>query len=117
MTMRGINKVILVGNLGNDPEIKTLDDRVKVAKFSLATSETYRDKNGQNQTQTDWHNVVLWRGLAELAEKYLAKGSKIYLEGKIKYRSFEDKGGEKRFVTEIVGDNLVLLDKKEVHEE
>jgi single-strand DNA-binding protein len=82
-----------------------------VAKFGLATNETFRDSNGQNQTQTEWHNVVVWRGLADFAEKYLHKGSMIYLEGKIKTRNYEDKQGEKRYVTEIIGENVVMLDK------
>jgi single-strand DNA-binding protein len=109
--MKGVNKVILVGNLGDNPEIKNLEDNVKVAKFSLATSEIFRDPNGQNQTQTEWHNVVLWRGLADLAEKYLHKGSMVYLEGKIKTRSYEDKQAVKRYVTEIIAEQLVMLDK------
>lgn len=109
--MKGVNKVILVGNLGDEPEIKNLDNNVKVVKFSLATNETYKDHTGQSHTHTDWHSIVLWRGLAELAEKYLHKGSMIYLEGKIKTRNYEDKQGEKRYVTEIIGENVVLLDK------
>jgi single-strand DNA-binding protein len=109
--MKGVNKVILVGNLGDDPQIKNLDGNVKVAKFSLATNETFRDSNGQNQTQTEWHSVVVWRGLADFAEKYLHKGSMVYLEGKIKTRNYEDKQGEKRYVTEIIGENVVMLDK------
>jgi single-strand DNA-binding protein len=109
--MKGVNKVILVGNLGDNPEIKTLDGNIKVAKFSLATNETFRDSNGQNQTLTEWHNIVVWRGLADLAEKYLHKGSTIYIEGKIKTRSYEDSHGDKRYVTEIIGDQVVMLDK------
>jgi single-strand DNA-binding protein len=109
--MKGVNKVILVGNLGDDPQIKNLDGNVKVAKFSLATNETFKDSNGQNQTQTEWHSVVVWRGLADFAEKYLHKGSMVYLEGKIKTRNYEDKQGEKRYVTEIIGENVVMLDK------
>jgi single-strand DNA-binding protein len=109
--MKGVNKVILVGNLGDDPEIRNLDGNLKVAKFSLATNETYKDSNGQVQTQTDWHIIVVWRGLADLAEKYLHKGSMVYLEGKLKTRSYEDKQGEKRYVTEVIGENIVMLDK------
>ncbi|MCP9765631.1 single-stranded DNA-binding protein [Lacihabitans soyangensis] len=109
--MKGVNKVILVGNLGDDPEIKNLEGNVKVAKFSLGTNETFRDSNGQSQTQTEWHNIVFWRGLADFAEKYLHKGSMVYLEGKIKTRNYEDKRGEKRYVTEIIGENVVMLDK------
>jgi single-strand DNA-binding protein len=112
--MRGLNKVTLIGNLGNDPNIQTLEGNIKVAKFSLATSENYKDSNGQNQTSTDWHNIVLWRGLADLAQNYLRKGSLVYVEGKLKTRSYDDKDGQKKYVTEIVADNILLLDKKEI---
>ena len=111
--MQGLNKVTLIGNLGKDPEIVQLEDQIKVAKFSLATSESYRDEKGEKHTTTEWHAIVLWRGLAELAEKYLHKGSSIYLEGKLKTRNYEDKNGEKRYVTEVIGENLIMLDKKE----
>jgi single-strand DNA-binding protein len=110
--MRGLNKVTLIGNLGNEPAIQTLEGNIKVAKFSLATTENYKDSNGQNQSTTDWHNIVLWRGLAELAEKYLHKGSLVYMEGKIKTRSYDDKDGQRKYVTEIIGEQLILLDKK-----
>jgi single-strand DNA-binding protein len=112
--MRGVNKVILLGNLGKDPEVQTLNGNVKVAKFSLATTESYKDDKGQTHSNTEWHTIILWRGLAELAEKYLYKGSMIYLEGKLKTRSFEDKEGNKRYVTEVIGEEIVLLDKKDV---
>jgi single-strand DNA-binding protein len=111
--MAGINKVILIGNLGKDPEVKYLEGGVAVAKFSLATSETIRDRNGNKTEQTEWHNIVLWRGLAEVAEKFLKKGSTVYIEGKIRSRSWEDKEGTKKYITEIVGDNLTLLNKRE----
>jgi single-strand DNA-binding protein len=110
--MRGLNKVTLIGNLGNDPTVQTLEGNIKVAKFSLATTENYKDSNGQNQSSTDWHNIVLWRGLAELSEKYLHKGSLVYVEGKIKTRNYEDKEGQKKYVTEIVAEEIILLDKK-----
>jgi single-strand DNA-binding protein len=110
--MRGLNKVTLIGNVGKDPETQTIERNIKVAKFSLATSEVYKDANGQSQTSTEWHNVVLWRGLAELAEKYLRKGSLVFVEGKLKTRNFEDKDGQKRYVTEIIAEQLILLDKK-----
>lgn len=110
--MKGLNKVTLIGNLGNDPNIQTLEGNTKVAKFSLATSESFRDSNEQNQTITDWHNIVLWRGLAEIAEKYLHKGSLVYVEGKLKTRNYDDKDGQKKYVTEIVAEQLLLLDKK-----
>jgi len=110
--MAGINKVILIGNLGRDPEIRQLETGVKVANFSLATTETYKDKGGNRVDQTEWHNIVLWRGLAEIAEKYLHKGSTIYLEGKIRTRSWEDKDKNKRYTTEIVGDNMTMIGSK-----
>ncbi len=110
--MRGINKVILVGNLGKEPDIQFLDGNIAVAKFPLATTESYKDKNGNPVSQTEWHTVVLWRGLAELAQKYLHKGSLVYIEGRIRTRSWEDKDKNKRFSTEILGDNLVMLDKR-----
>lgn len=109
--MRGLNKVTLIGNLGKDPELQTLEGNISVAKFSLATTETFKDTKGQLHTTTEWHSVVVWRTMADLAAKYLKKGSMIYLEGKIKTRSFEDKMGEKRYVTEIVGDSFIMLDK------
>ena len=110
--MRGLNKVTLIGNLGKDPEIQVLDGNVPVARFSLATSETYRDKSGNSHTSTDWHTVVLWRGLAELAQAYLHKGSLIYLEGKLKTRHYDDAAGVRHYVTEIIGEHLLMLDKK-----
>jgi single-strand DNA-binding protein len=110
--MRGLNKVTLIGNLGNDPSIQTLEGNIKVAKFSLATTETYRDNGANLQSITDWHNIVLWRGLADLAEKYLHKGSLVYIEGKLKTRNYDDKEGQKKYVTEIVAEQLLLLDKK-----
>ena len=111
--MAGINKVILVGNLGKDPEVKYLEGGVAVAKFPLATSETFKDKNGNKNDQTEWHNIVVWRGLAEVAEKFLKKGATVYIEEKIKSRSWEDKEGNKKYITEIIGDTLTMLGKKE----
>ena len=110
--MRGLNKVTLIGNLGKDPDFQQLDSNVPVAKFSLATTESFKDKNGQTQHSTDWHTVVLWRSLADLAHKYLQKGSLVYVEGKLKTRSFDDKEGNKRYVTEIVAEQIIMLDKK-----
>ena len=107
--MAGINKVILVGNLGRDPEVRTLENGAKVANFTLATSESYKNKEGQRVTQTEWHNIVLWRGLAEIAEKFLRKGNQVYIEGKIRTRTWDDKDGIKRYTTEILGDNLTML--------
>jgi single-strand DNA-binding protein len=110
--MRGVNRVILIGNLGKDPDLQFLEGNIGVAKFSLATTETYKDRNGKLISQTEWHTVVLWRGLADLAQKYLHKGSLVYIEGRLKTRSWEDKDGNKKFATEVVGDNLIMLDKK-----
>ena len=107
--MAGVNKVILVGNLGKDPEVRYLDGGVAVANFPLATTETYKDKTGNRVDQTEWHNVVLWRGLAEITEKYLKKGSQVYIEGKLRTRSYDDKEGIKRYTTEIVADNMTML--------
>src|ERR1700712_4605660 len=114
--MRGVNKVMLVGNLGKDPDLQFLEGNIAVAKFPLATTETYKDKNGTLISQTEWHTVVLWRGLAELAQKYLHKGSLVYIEGRIRTRTWEDKDKNKRFSTEILGDNLVMLDKRKEQE-
>ncbi|MES2591715.1 MAG: single-stranded DNA-binding protein [Bacteroidota bacterium] len=111
--MAGVNKVILVGNLGKDPEVRHLEGGAAVANFPLATSESYKDKAGQRIEQTEWHNIVVWRGLAEVAEKYLKKGMTIYLEGKLRTRSWDDKEGHKRYTTEIVGDTFTILSKKE----
>jgi len=107
--MAGVNKVILVGNIGKDPEVRYLDGGVAVANFPLATSETYKDKTGGRVEQTEWHNIVLWRGLAEITEKYLKKGSQVYVEGKIRTRTWDDKDGIKRYTTEIVADNMTML--------
>ena len=107
--MAGINKVILVGNLGKDPEIRTLESGRKVANFSLATTETYKDKNGERVDATEWHNIAFWGPIADVIEKYLKKGSQIYLEGKIRTRSYEDKEGVKKYITEILGDKLTML--------
>ena len=111
--MSGVNKVILVGHLGKDPEVRHLENGVAVASFSLATTETYTNKAGEKSEQNEWHNIVLWRGLAEVAEKYLKKGKQIYVEGKIRTRSWDDKEGIKRYTTEVVGDSLTMLGKKE----
>lgn len=110
--MSGVNKVILLGNLGKDPEVRYLDNGVAVANFSLATSENYKNKQGERVSQTEWHNVVFWRGLAEVAEKYLKKGDSIYLEGKIRTRKWEDKEGNIRYSTEVLADNMTMLGKK-----
>lgn len=116
--MRGLNKVTLIGNLGGNPDFQLLDGSIAVAKFSLATTEIYKDKNGQSHTETEWHSIVLWRNLAELAKNYLKKGSMVYIEGKIKTRNYDDRDGSKRYVTEIIADQVIMLDKRpEIHAE
>ncbi len=106
--MAGINKVILVGHLGQDPEVRTIDSGAKVARFTLATTESYKDKNGERKDITEWHNIICWRGLADIAEKFLNKGKMIYLEGKIRTRSWED-NGIKKYRTEIMADTFTML--------
>ena len=107
-----INRVILVGRLGKDPEVRHLENDTTVANFTIATSESYKDKNGQKVETTEWHNIVLWRGLAKVAESYLKKGDLVYIEGKIRTRSWDDKDGNKRYTTEIYGDNMTMLSGK-----
>ncbi len=107
--MAGVNKVILLGNLGKDPEVRTIDSGVKVARFSLATTERYTDRNGNKVDQTEWHNIVVWRGLAEIAEQYLKKGSSLYVEGKLQTRSYQDKDGVTKYSTEIIASNFQML--------
>jgi single-strand DNA-binding protein len=110
--MSGVNKVILVGNVGKDPEIRYLESNVPVAKFTLATNEVYRNKDGQKIEQTEWHQIVLWRHLAEVAEKFVRKGTLLYVEGRIKSRSWVDKDGVKKYTTEIEGENITILSKR-----
>lgn len=110
--MRGINKVILIGNAGREPEFKKLADGTPVAKLALATTETFRLKNGELQSKTDWHTIILWRGLAELAREYVHKGSLLYVEGKLRNRDYENKDGHKKHITEVIADQIVMLDKK-----
>src|ERR1700743_2702932 len=109
--MSGINKVILIGHLGKDPEARTLDGGVSVVSFPLATSETF-NKDGRKLEQTEWHNIVMWRGLADVAAKFLQKGKLVYIEGKLRTRSFEDKEGIKKYTTEIVAENFTMLGRK-----
>jgi single-strand DNA-binding protein len=106
------NKVILIGNVGKDPEVRHLETGIAVASFTLATTERYKNRNGELQDQTEWHNIVCWRNLAELSEKYIKKGGQIFVEGKIRTRSWADQTGAKRYTTEIVADNIRLLDRK-----
>ncbi|VAW12435.1 Single-stranded DNA-binding protein [hydrothermal vent metagenome] len=110
-----VNKVILVGNVGKDPEVRHLDSGVAVANFPLATSETYIAKNGDKVTTTEWHNIVMWRGLAEVVEKYVTKGKQLYIEGRIRTRSYDDQSGNKRYITEIYGDVMQMLGRKDDH--
>lgn len=110
--MAGVNKVILLGNLGKDPEERVFEGQRKVANFSLATSESYKDKNGNRVEQTEWHNIAVWGPLADIAMKFLKKGMTIYLEGKIKTRSWDDKEGNKRYSTEIVADTFTMVGPK-----
>ena len=112
MASRSINKAILIGNLGKDPELRYTSAGVAVATFSVATNESWKDQDGNVQERTQWHNIVAWRKLAEICSEYLKKGSKLYLEGRIQYRNYDDKNGVKRYVTEIVLDQMVMLDSR-----
>jgi single-strand DNA-binding protein len=109
--MSGVNKVILVGHLGKDPEARSLEGGVSVVSFPLATSESF-NKDGRKVEQTEWHNIVMWRGLADVAAKFLQKGKLVYIEGKLRTRSFEDKEGIKKYTTEVVAENFTLLGRK-----
>ncbi len=109
--MSGVNKVILVGHLGKDPEARSLEGGVSVVSFPLATSESF-NKDGRKIEQTEWHNIVMWRGLADVAAKFLKKGKLVYIEGKLRTRSFEDKEGIKKYTTEVVAENFTLLGRK-----
>jgi single-strand DNA-binding protein len=106
--MAGVNKVILIGNVGKDPEVKVLENGVRVANFPLATTEIYK-KDGNRLEQTEWHNIVLWRGLAEVTEKIVRKGATVYIEGKLRSRTWEDKDHVKRYSVEVVADTLTVL--------
>ncbi len=109
-----VNKVILIGNLGKDPEVRYLENGTVVASFPLATSEVYTDKStGDKKVTTDWHDIVVWRGLAEIAEKYLKKGYKVYIEGKLKKRTWQDKEGNNRYITEVIADEMTILSRPE----
>ncbi len=113
MASRGVNKVILIGNLGADPEVRYTPDGAPVANFNLATSESWNDRSsGEKQERTEWHRLVVWRKLAEIAGQYLKKGSKIYIEGKLQTRSWEDQSGQKRYTTEVVVNELQMLDSR-----
>lgn len=107
--MDGVNRVILLGNLGKDPEVKTLDSGTKLARFPIATTETYKNRDGEKDSKTEWHNIVVWRGLAEVVEKYVKKGHRIYLEGKIRTRKWQDQDGNNRYSTEVHVDNMTMM--------
>lgn len=107
--MGSLNKATIIGNLGKDPEVRAIPNGAKVANFSIATTESYTGKDGNKVDKTEWHNIVMWRGLAEVAEKYLKKGSQVYVEGRLQTRSWDDQNGQKRYTTEIVADNMVML--------
>ena len=109
---RSVNKAILIGNLGKDPELKYTSSGVAVCTFSVATSESWKDADGNQKEQTQWHNLVAWKRLAEVCSEYLKKGGKVYIEGRIQYRTYDGKDGVKRYVTEIVVDQLVMLDSR-----
>ncbi len=112
MASRSVNKVILIGNLGQDPELRYTSAGVAVATFTLATNESWKDQDGNTQERTQWHNLVAWRKLAEICGEYLKKGSRIYVEGRLQYRTYDDKNGVKRYVTEIVLDQMMMLDSR-----
>ena len=107
-----LNKVLLIGNVGKDPEVRHLESGAAVATITLATSERYRDRNGESRELTEWHTVIAWRQLADLAENYIRKGMQIYVEGKIRSRSWDDQNGQKRYVTEIQADSIQLLGRR-----
>lgn len=111
--MASLNKVMLIGNLGKDPEVRRTESGIAVASFPIATSESYTDRNtNEKKTNTEWHNIVVWRGLAEVAEKWLKKGNQVYVEGKLKTRSYDDANNVTKYITEIVADNFVMLGGK-----
>lgn len=114
-----LNKVMLIGNVGKDPEVRYIDNRAnqsanatKVAQFSVATTERYKDRNGEQRETTDWHNIVAWRALADVAEKYVKKGTKVFIEGKLRTREYQDQSGQRRFVTEVVAERLETLGQR-----
>ena len=110
--MAGVNKVILIGNLGSDPEVRHLSNGSVVTNFNIATSESYTNKNGEKVTQTEWHRIELWEGLAKVAEQYLKKGQSVYIEGKLKTENWQDKDGNNRTTTRIRGLNMTMLGGK-----
>jgi len=116
--MKSKNKITLIGTLGKDPEVKHLEGGSCVANFPIATNETWKDKNtGEKVTETEWHNIVLWRGLGEVAEKYLKKGNNVYIEGKLKTRSWTDRDGNTQYRTDVIGDDLIMLGSKPTNQQ
>jgi single-strand DNA-binding protein len=111
-----LNKVMLIGNVGKDPEVRHLESGVSVVTISIATTERYKDRNGEIKEQTEWHSVVLWRALAEFAEKYIQKGRQLYIEGKLRSRTWDDQNGQKRYVTEVIADTVRLLGRRSDYE-
>ena len=109
---RSLNKVTLIGNVGKDPELRYTSSGVAVANFSIATNEQWKDPDGNTQERTEWHNIVAWRKLAEICGEWLKKGKKVYIEGRLQYRSYDDKNGIKRYVTEVVAQDMIMLDSK-----
>lgn len=109
--MAGVNRVILIGNLGRDPEVRSLESGTRVAKITLATTESFKNKEGNREERTEWHNVTLWRGLAEVADKYLKKGMQVYIEGRLRTRKYE-KDGQTKYITEVEADNMTMLGGK-----
>ncbi|GMV53225.1 MAG: single-stranded DNA-binding protein [Chlorobi bacterium] len=109
---RTLNKVMLIGNVGKDPDVNFTSTGIKVAQFRMATTETWRDKEGAVQEQTEWHTIIAWRGLADVVERLVHRASRVYVEGKLQYRTFDDRDGNKRYVTEVVADNILMLDSK-----
>ncbi|MDD2292625.1 MAG: single-stranded DNA-binding protein [Bacteroidales bacterium] len=112
-----LNKALLIGNVGKDPEVRHLEGGASVATFTLATTERYKDRNGEMKENTEWHNIVAWRQLAELASNYIKKGTQIYVEGRIRSRSWDDQNGNKRYTTEIIADSIQLLGRKSDNEQ
>ncbi|HEY4643903.1 MAG TPA: single-stranded DNA-binding protein [Bacteroidota bacterium] len=109
---RSLNKVTLIGNVGKDPELRYTSTGVAVANFTLATNEQWKDGDGNMQERTEWHNIVAWKRLAEICGEYLKKGKKVYIEGRLQYRNYDDKNGIKRYVTEVVSQAMIMLDSK-----
>jgi single-strand DNA-binding protein len=109
MASRSLNKVMIIGNLGSDPEVRMTPSGVQVATLSIATSRSWKDQSGESREKTEWHRVILWRGLADVAQRYLKKGNSVYIEGRLETRSWDDNSGQKRYTTEVIGDQMIML--------